>query len=156
MIHIYKHRVLQARERWELERVDHGHAYEDSWVGSKLAGYLRSAGYEDVQERTYRIIRSAPIPMDFRLYLQGIAEWFVCEGAPHLSSEDVTNWLQCFLHETQNALDQESFLARKLNMLFQGYGTNLYPKDSIILTPIPSYPRQKSRCWLLIWCNRDL
>ncbi|TMB92080.1 MAG: methyltransferase domain-containing protein, partial [Chloroflexi bacterium] len=27
-------RVLQARERWEHERVDEGFAFEDSWVGS--------------------------------------------------------------------------------------------------------------------------
>src|SRR5437660_11008931 len=33
-------RVFQARERWEQVRVDEGYTFEDSWVGSKLAGYL--------------------------------------------------------------------------------------------------------------------
>src|SRR5579864_1914055 len=73
-------KVFQARERWERARVDEGYAFEDSWVGSKLAGYLRAAGYEEVQERSYRIVRSYPVPKDFRFYLQGIVEWFVCEG----------------------------------------------------------------------------
>src|SRR5205823_4072190 len=41
-------RVFQAREHWEQRRVDEGFAFEDSWVGSKLAGYLRAAGYEEV------------------------------------------------------------------------------------------------------------
>jgi SAM-dependent methyltransferase len=113
-------RVFQARERWESERVDQGFAFEDSWVGSKLAGYLRAAGYVDVQERTYRILRCYPLPRNFRAYLQGIAEWFVCEGAPHLSSEDVTNWLQCFLDETHNVLDQETFISEETEFMVTG------------------------------------
>ncbi len=95
-------RVLHAREIWEQERVNQAYSFEDSWVGSKLAGYLRAAGYEDIQEKTYRVIRHSPLPANFRQYLQGIAEWFVCEGAPFLANEDVTNWLQCFFSATEN------------------------------------------------------
>jgi ubiquinone/menaquinone biosynthesis C-methylase UbiE len=113
-------RVLQARERWEQVRVEHGYAFEDSWVGSKLAGYLRAAGYEQVEERSYRIQRHYPLPHDFRLYLQGIAEWFVCEGALYLCSEDMLNWLQCFLHETQNVLDQETFSSEEIEYVVSG------------------------------------
>src|SRR5579883_2545505 len=32
-------RVFQARQLWEQERLAHGFAFEDSWVGAKLAGY---------------------------------------------------------------------------------------------------------------------
>jgi len=113
-------RVFQARERWERQRVEQGYAFEDSWVGSKLAGYLRSAGFEDVQERSYRIIRKYPLPKEFRFYLQGIAEWFVCEGAPLLKGDDVTNWLQCFLHEMYNVLDQETFLSEETEFVVSG------------------------------------
>ena len=79
---VLQERVLQARFRWEQERVQHGYTFEDSWVGSKLASYLRTAGYHDVQECVYPIIRHNPLSDDFRFYLRGIAEWFVCEGAP--------------------------------------------------------------------------
>ena len=113
-------RVFQARERWELMRVEEGYTFEDSWVGSKLAGYLRAAGYKDVQERTYRIIRHYPLLEHYRTYLQGIAEWFVCEGAPFLDGEDVTSWLQCFLHATENVLEQETFACEETEYLVTG------------------------------------
>jgi ubiquinone/menaquinone biosynthesis C-methylase UbiE len=113
-------RVFQARELWEKERVNQGYAFEDSWVGSKLASYLRAAGYDDVQERTYQVVRRYPLSDNFRRYLQGIGEWFVCEEAPFLSHEDVTNWLQCFLHETQNVFDQDSFLFEETEFVVTG------------------------------------
>ncbi|HZR43214.1 MAG TPA: methyltransferase domain-containing protein [Ktedonobacteraceae bacterium] len=113
-------RVFQARERWEQERVLHGYSFEDSWVGSKLAGYLRAAGYKDVQEHAYRIVRCYPLPKNYRVYLQGIAEWFICEGAPYLSREDVTNWLQCFFHDTKNVFDQEAFACEETEFVVSG------------------------------------
>jgi len=113
-------RVFQARAQWELERVNQGYAFEDSWVGSKLASYLRAAGYEDVQEKTYRIVRYAPLPANFRSYLQGIVEWFVCEGAQFLTNEDVTNWLQCFFSETNNAFDEDTFVFEETEFVVTG------------------------------------
>lgn len=113
-------RVLQARERWERERSYHGYAFEDSWVGSKLAEYLREAGYKDVQEMTYTIKRHYPLSKDFRFYLQGIAEWFVCEGAPYLAGIDVTRWLSCFLDESDNVLDQETFVSEETEFVVSG------------------------------------
>lgn len=113
-------RVLHARETWEQERVKAGFAFEDSWVGSKLAGYLRAAGYEDVQERSYKIRRQYPLSQDFRSYLQGIAEWFVCEGAPYLSETDMARWLQCFLDGTANMLDKETFMSEETEFIVSG------------------------------------
>jgi ubiquinone/menaquinone biosynthesis C-methylase UbiE len=113
-------RVFQAREHWEQLRLDKGYTFEDSWVGSKLAGYLRAAGYENIQEKSYRILRKYPLSREYRCYLQGIAEWFVSEGAPLLASEDLTNWLQCFLYETQNVLDQESFASEETEFIVTG------------------------------------
>ncbi|GAC1359313.1 MAG: hypothetical protein NVS2B12_12820 [Ktedonobacteraceae bacterium] len=113
-------RVFRARERWERERVDHGYNFEDSWVGSKLAGYLRAAGYRDVEERTYRIVRHYVLPEDFRFYLRGIAEWFVCEDAPYLSCEDVTAWRHCFLDQEQTVLDHEEFCYEETEFVVSG------------------------------------
>lgn len=113
-------RVLQARERWEKERVIHGYAFEDSWVGSKLAGYLRAAGFKDVQEKAYRVKRSCPLPENFRFYVQGIIEWFVCEGAPYLTPVDREWWLEIFLSETQSVLSQEDFSYEETEFVVSG------------------------------------
>ncbi|HEX9502929.1 MAG TPA: methyltransferase domain-containing protein [Patescibacteria group bacterium] len=121
--------VFQARERWERERVSVGFPFEDSWVGSKLASYLRAAGYEDVQEKSYRIVRTYPLPADFRVYLQGIAEWFVCEGAPLLAGEDIINWLQCFLDDTQNFLDKATFMSEETEFVVSGTWNKRPPRN---------------------------
>lgn len=113
-------RVLQAREQWERVRVEAGYAFEDSWVGSKLAGYLRAAGFTQVTERSYRITRRYPLPEDFRFYLQGIAEWFVCEGAPLLEQYYHKQWLQIFLDGEQCALDRETFASEEIEYVVSG------------------------------------
>ena len=113
-------RVFQARNYWEAERVRHDYAFEDSWVGSKLAGYLHEAGYTNIEERAYRIVRQYPLPDDFRFYLQGIAEWFVCEGAPYLSPDEVTRWLQCFADGKNNVLDQPDFMSEETEFVVSG------------------------------------
>lgn len=119
-------RVFQAREQWERERVYHGYTFEDSWVGSKLAAYLRAAGFSDVQEHTYKIVRRFPVSQDFRIYLQGIVEWFVCEEAPYLSQQDVTNWLQCFFDVEQNIFDQETFVSEETEFVATGIWNGSY------------------------------
>ena len=113
-------RIFQARKRWERDRVEQGYAFEDSWVGSKLATYLRAAGYKDVRETTYRIVRHHTLPADFHFYLRGIVEWFVCEGAPYLTSEDVANWLYCFLDNVDTVLDKEGFLYEETEFVVSG------------------------------------
>ncbi len=113
-------RVFRAREQWEQERVKQGFAFEDSWVGSKLAGYLRAAGYEEIEERSYQIVRRYPLPSDFRYYLQGIGEWFMCEGAPLLAGEDMQEWRRCFLDEADNMLDAENFMSEETEFVVSG------------------------------------
>ncbi len=119
--------VFQARERWEQLRVDAGYAFEDSWIGSKLANYMRSAGFEEVQEKSYRIVRHFPLSQDFRLYLQGIAEWFVCEGAPLLHTEDRKRWLQCFEDGEQCVLDEDTFASEETEYVVTGVWNKTQP-----------------------------
>jgi ubiquinone/menaquinone biosynthesis C-methylase UbiE len=113
-------RIFQARERWERLRVDAGYAFEDSWVGSKLASYLTAAGYQEVQEKSYRIVRKFPLSQDFRRYLQGIAEWFVSEGAPFLHQADTIHWLECFTDGQQCTLDMDSFISEETEYVVTG------------------------------------
>jgi ubiquinone/menaquinone biosynthesis C-methylase UbiE len=120
-------RVFQARERWEQLRVDAGYPFEDSWVGSKLASYMSAAGFEEVQERSYRIVRHFPLSQDFRFYLQGIAEWFVCEGAPLLHPEDRRQWLQYFAEGERCALDQHTFTSEETEYVVTGVWHKTHP-----------------------------
>jgi len=129
-------RVFQARERWERIRVADGFAFEDSWVGSKLAGYLRAAGYEDVQERSYKIVRRSPLSADFRAYLRGIADWFICEGAPLLDAGDRWRWLRYFLDGGCCALDDEDFVSEETEFVVTGVWTTPPP------TPIRHFDMQ--------------
>ncbi len=119
--------VFQARERWERMRVDAGYTFEDSWVGSKLASYLKAAGYEEVQEKSYHIVRQYPLTQDFRHYLQGIAEWFVCEEAPLLDEEDLINWLQCFSDGEQCVLDKDTFVSEETEYVVTGVWNKAQP-----------------------------
>ncbi len=113
-------RVFQARKRWEQQRVRAGFAFEDSWIGSKLAAYLRQAGYQQIEEKRYKIVRRAPLTADFRMYIQGIAEWFVCEDAPFLSKADRTRWLRRFSDGQNCILDQASFAYEETEFLVSG------------------------------------
>lgn len=113
-------RVFQAREHWEQMRVNKGFPFEDSYVGSKLAAYLRAAGYRDVQEKSYLIRRQYSLSPDVRFYLQGIAEWFVCEDAPLLSSEDVKSWLECFVDGPHTVLDKDTFVSEETEFVVTG------------------------------------
>jgi ubiquinone/menaquinone biosynthesis C-methylase UbiE len=113
-------RIFQARKRWERMRVDAGYSFEDSWVGSKLANYMKSAGFEEIQEKRYRIVRHFPLSQDFRFYLQGIAEWFVCENAPLLHTEDRKRWLQYFEDGEQCALDEDTFKSEETEYVVTG------------------------------------
>ncbi len=114
-------RVFQSRERWERQRLfEEDYMFEDSWVGSKLATYLREAGYEHVQEKRYRVVRRTPLDPDFRSYLQGITNWFVCEGAPFLSQDEIDHWLQCFADGENCAFDQETFVYEETEYMVTG------------------------------------
>ncbi|GAC1645534.1 MAG: hypothetical protein NVS4B12_11680 [Ktedonobacteraceae bacterium] len=137
-------RVLQAREYWELQRVDEGYTFEDSWVGSKLAGYLRKAGYEDVCEVAYPIRRKDPLPKDFRFYLQGIAEWFVSEGAPLLSDNDIRDWLRSFRDGPENAIDQEGFQSEEVEYVVTGVWNQPTPKQRYSMDMYVELPHTES------------
>lgn len=113
-------RVFQSREEWERQRIHLGYMFEDSWVGSRLAGYLRAAGYAHVQERSYTITRRAPLTPEFRAYLQGIGEWFVCEEAPFLAKDDIRRWLDCFADGPVCALDLGGFQYEETEFLVTG------------------------------------
>jgi SAM-dependent methyltransferase len=113
-------RVFRAREEWERQRFLMGYMFEDSWVGSKLAGYMRAAGYQHVQEKSYTIIRRAPLTTELRAYLQGIGEWLVCEDAPFLARDDMRRWLDYFADGSACSLDGDYFHYEETEFLVTG------------------------------------
>ena len=60
------------------------------------------------------------MPTDFRAYLQGVAEWFVSEGAPFLSDKDVRDWLRNFRDGTDNAIDKVGFQSEETEYVVTG------------------------------------
>jgi ubiquinone/menaquinone biosynthesis C-methylase UbiE len=116
-------RVFQARILWDQERVAYGYSFEDGWIGSKLAGFLCTASYKDVQEKSYRIARSFPLAETYRYYLQGIAEWLVSEESPYLSQDDKAHWLECFADSSSCVLDREDFAYEESEYLVSGVWT---------------------------------
>ena len=88
---------------------------------------MRSAGFEDVQEKSYRIVRHFPLYQDFRFYLQGIADWFVCENAPLLQPEDRKRWLQHFEDGEQCALDDDTFKSEETEYVVTGVWNKKLP-----------------------------
>jgi ubiquinone/menaquinone biosynthesis C-methylase UbiE len=137
-------RVFQARERWEKQRVlEEEYMFEDSWVGSKLVGYLLDAGYENVQERRYRVVRHAPLDPDFRSYLQGITDWFVCEGAPFLTRADAKRWQRCFMDGEECAFDRETFAYEETEYIVTGVwptssARSYFDTHVTLLEPLPT------------------
>jgi ubiquinone/menaquinone biosynthesis C-methylase UbiE len=113
-------RVFQARYRWEQDRSRYGYAFEDSWVGSKLAGYLSTAGYKDVQECRYPLIRTGPLSEIFLFYLRGVAEWFISEDAPYLAREDGARWLDIFTNHISSIVQQSYFAYTETEYVVSG------------------------------------
>lgn len=121
-------RVMQARRDWDCVRALFGYAFEDSWIGSKLAGYLEDAGYQDIEVRTYTIERHATLSPDCRVYLQGIGEWFVSEGvADTLRQEDVQDWLNCFFATDNPIWDRDGFCFAETEYLVSGTWPHVLP-----------------------------
>jgi ubiquinone/menaquinone biosynthesis C-methylase UbiE len=112
--------VFRARKRWENERVQCGYQYEDSWVGSKLKRYMCAAGYSDIVVNKYFIYRNAPLSPEYRTYLQGIAEWFICEEAPYLSLEHREHWRSVFFSLRNCILDRSDFFCREVEYVVSG------------------------------------
>ena len=129
MMHFYnvnlglQTRVLQAHMLRNQEQVACGYPFEDHRVGSKLAGYLRAAGYKDVREKRYRIKRSFPLSEDCRFYLEGTAEWLASEGTHYLSHNDKVNWLQCSFDSNSCVLDREDFAYEETEYVVSGVWT---------------------------------
>lgn len=113
-------RVKQGRQQWERVRHNQGYTFEDSWIGSKLAAYLRQAGYEEVEERQYRIVRAYPLTPQYRFYVQGIAEWFVSENNPLQTSDDKATWLRHFFDQTHAIFDQANFTCEESEFVVSG------------------------------------
>ncbi len=118
-----QNRVFEARKRWETYRTNNNYSFEDSWVGSKLAGYLREAGFETVVEKKYRIARSYPLSPDAHFYIKGISEWFVSEDAPYLSRKDYEAWVHAFFDHHDNVLRRSDFSCEETEFIVSGVWT---------------------------------
>lgn len=82
----------------------------DNFVGRKMQGMFRRAGFTDVSTRTYAIQKVAPLSAEAKRYIAGNAEWYGLLAAPYLSQDDNQRWRAAFDPASpEHILDREDF-----------------------------------------------
>lgn len=81
-----------------------------NFVGRKMQGIFRRAGFHDVSTRSYAIQKVAPLASETKRYLAGNAGWYGRVAAPRLSHEDRERWSRAFDPTSDEyILDREDF-----------------------------------------------
>jgi ubiquinone/menaquinone biosynthesis C-methylase UbiE len=82
----------------------------DNFVGRKMQGMFRRAGFHDVRTRSYAIQKVAPLAREAKRYLAGNAGWYGQTAASHLSDDDRQRWERAFDPTTDEyILDRDDF-----------------------------------------------
>lgn len=82
----------------------------DNFVGRKMQGMFRRAGFRDVSTRSYAIQKVAPLASEAKRYLAGNAAWYGRLAAPHISQHDRQRWEEAFDPTSDEyILDREDF-----------------------------------------------
>lgn len=82
----------------------------DNFVGRKLHGVFRRAGFEDVTTTSYAIQKVAPLTPEARRYITGNAAWYANTAAPYLSPDVLRRWEEHFDPESADyVLDRDDF-----------------------------------------------
>jgi ubiquinone/menaquinone biosynthesis C-methylase UbiE len=91
----------------------------DNFIGRKMHGAFRSAGFWGVETRTYAIQLTSPLGEAAKRYVAGNAKWLGAMAAPHLSDEDRERWSNAF-DPVSGVLDREDFYFCMVEMITKG------------------------------------
>ncbi|PZS16880.1 MAG: methyltransferase [Pseudonocardiales bacterium] len=91
----------------------------DNFIGRKMHGAFRSAGFSDVETRPYAIQLNSPLGEPAKRYVEGNARWLGAMAAPHLSDEDRERWSKAF-DPVSGVLDREDFYFCMVEMITKG------------------------------------
>ena len=68
----------------------------DNFVGRKMHGMFREAGFTAVSTRSYAIQKVSPLSAATKRYIKSNAEWYGRTAEPYLSEEDRSRWAGAF------------------------------------------------------------
>jgi ubiquinone/menaquinone biosynthesis C-methylase UbiE len=91
----------------------------DNFIGRKMHGAFRSAGFWDVETRPYAIQFTSPLGEAAKRYVAGYAKWLEAKAAPHLSDEDRERWSKTF-DPVSGILDREDFYFCMVEVITKG------------------------------------
>lgn len=91
----------------------------DNFIGRKMHGAFRSAGFSDVETRPYAIQLTSPLGEAAKRYVEGNASWLGAMAAPHLSDEDRKRWSNAF-DPVSGILNREDFYFCMVEMITKG------------------------------------
>ena len=82
----------------------------DNFVGRRMHGMFRKAGFASVSTRTYAIQKLAPLNEESKRYLAANADWYGRMATPYLSGEERGRWKDAFDPDSDSyILDREDF-----------------------------------------------
>jgi ubiquinone/menaquinone biosynthesis C-methylase UbiE len=82
----------------------------DNFVGRKMHGVFRSAGFKDVVTRTYAIQKVSPLSEATKRYVSANADWYGRRAARYLTAEERRCWDRAFDSGSDGyVLDREDF-----------------------------------------------
>lgn len=89
---------------------DHGTSRFDNFVGRKMNGVFREAGFTNVATRSYAIQKVPPLSPADKRYIASNARWYGDRASPYLSNEERVGW-QCAFDPASDSyvLDRPDF-----------------------------------------------
>jgi ubiquinone/menaquinone biosynthesis C-methylase UbiE len=91
----------------------------DNFIGQKMHGAFRSAGFQDVTTRPYVIQMTSPLRNAEKRYLTKNATWLGTTAEPYLSEDDRKRWEATF-DPASGILDDENFYFCMVEMITVG------------------------------------
>ncbi|MDQ3978352.1 MAG: methyltransferase domain-containing protein [Actinomycetota bacterium] len=93
----------------------------DNFVGRKMHGMFRQAGFADVSTRSYAIQKVAPLSPATKRYIRSNAEWYGRMSLRYLSEEEQNQWAEAFDPRSEACvLDRPDFYFSMIETITEG------------------------------------
>jgi ubiquinone/menaquinone biosynthesis C-methylase UbiE len=93
----------------------------NSFMGRRMHGFFREAGFEDISTKTYAIHKVPPLAPEAKRYVQGLAKWLGVTAEPYLSEDESRSWHAAFDPKSDEyVLDREDFYVCMIEMITAG------------------------------------
>ena len=114
-------KVLEGAARRLVE--DPSEPYFDNFVGRKMHGNFKAAGFHDVSTTTYAIQKVATLNEETKRYVMENGEWYERLTAHYLSDKDARRWSAAFEPASPSCiLEREDFYFCMVELVTVGVG----------------------------------